>query len=83
MSFANVEAQLIRIAQGILPFIEHFNRYAFWWGTMKDGLEGLKDALPQLMLDRPVNTTDLVDGWKGVGDQFALYVYKVRFKLSL
>jgi hypothetical protein len=76
MSFVNVEAQLIRIAQGMLPFIEHFSRYVIWWGTMKGGLEGLNGVLPQLMLDGSKDTTDLINGWKGVGDQFALYVYK-------
>jgi hypothetical protein len=82
MSFVNVEAQLIRIAQGMLPFIEHFSRYVIWWGTMKGGLEGLNGVLPQLMLDGSKDTTDLINGWKGVGDQFALYVYKVRCKVS-
>jgi len=76
MSFVNVETQLIRIAQGMLPFIEHFGRYVIWWGTMKSGLEGLNGVLPQLMLDGSRDTADLINGWKGVGDQFALYVYK-------
>jgi len=76
MSFANVKTQLESIAQGMSPFIEHFSRLVCWWGRMKDGLEGLKDAFPQLVLDRPMAAADVANGWKGVGDQFAVYIYK-------
>jgi len=76
MSFANVEIQLNQIAQGMSPFIEHFNRIVFWWSKMKDGLEGVKDVLPQLVLDGPNATADVANGWKGVADQFAIYIYK-------
>jgi hypothetical protein len=45
---------------------------------MKAGLDGLQEALPQIILARTWDTSDITRGWNEVADQFSLYVFKVR-----
>jgi len=45
---------------------------------MKAGLDGLKDTLPGVSLDRTKRTVDLIRGWNGVADQFEIYISRVR-----
>jgi len=76
MTFANVEGQLTRIIQDVSCFVEHFERCVEWWTAMKAGLDGLKEALPQIILARTWDTSDITRGWNEVADQFSLYVFK-------
>jgi len=78
MTFANVEGQLTRIIQDVSCFVEHFERCVEWWTAMKAGLDGLQEALPQIILARTWDTSDITRGWNEVADQFSLYVFKVR-----
>jgi hypothetical protein len=76
MTFANVENQLQCILRDVLPFLDLVGRCAEWWSTIRADLEILKDALPQIIIDRK-GAAHLVRGWTEVADQFALYGYRV------
>jgi len=74
LSFANAADQLVRIVRDVSSFVEHFERCVDWWARMKAGLDGLKDTLPGVSLDRTKRTVDLIRGWNGVADQFEIYI---------
>jgi len=80
LTFQNVIAQLNSIAADILLFTEQVGRCVEWWSTAKASLETLKIALPKIDQDGQYSLQMLMcnstEGWQGVADQFALYVYK-------
>jgi hypothetical protein len=77
MSFANVENQLARIVQDVSAFTDHVEQLVDWWAGMTAGLDGLKDALPQITLTGTWVTPNITRGWNEVADQFSLYAFKV------
>jgi len=74
LTFQNVITQLNSIAADISQFTEQVGRCVEWWSRTKSGLEMLKMALPKI--DQDGRMSNSTEGWQGVADQFALYVYK-------
>jgi hypothetical protein len=80
LTFQNVITQLNSIAADISQFTEQVSRCVEWWSRTKSGLEMLKIALPTINQDGQhslqMRMSNSTEGWQGVADQFALYVYK-------
>lgn len=78
LSFQSVIEQLKGVITDVTPFIERVNRSAVWWSEMKVALESLKVALADSAPGSlPGVRAEAAEGWKGVADQFALYICKV------
>lgn len=78
VTFKSAASQMKEIAADVATVIEIVGRCVDWWAKIKMASENLQaSVLKEGLRLQSLLPEDHVDGWKTLGDKFALYIYKV------